>query len=342
MRISKLLRRGVPPSPPQVRPGLILHVGRHKTGSSSLQRLFSQQEDVLRHHSLLYPRTGRVGDQHLALAAAALGGHPALPASPLPELEALLDSLEQEEAQAGVRYGLLSSEVFCELAFRQPGTCRALLDRLAARHGNHIWVFQVVRNPHDYGVSAVKHQLRHDGLGPWSPLDWYRRCQLKHSTLNAFWSDCGVPLLTLPYDPTTLAASFLETLERIGEAPGLATDLAGAEGGSVQKARINRDPEPSGSYILFLMHQARSLRGAALTYPRFRQWLLESPSVRVDAVGPAQEAELRAALNELFARCPLEGSDAEEDRRYLETSQAFALMEEAFGALGSPPDQRHQ
>jgi hypothetical protein len=319
-------RRHCKPAAP---PELILHVGRHKTGSSSLQRLLGDKCDVLRQRGILYPRSGRVADQHMGLPAAALGGHPALPQEFTTDLEQLKVALLREFEEEGSRTGLMSSEVFCELAFRQPDACRTLLAWLSERF--RCWVIQVVRDPHSYGVSAVKHQLRQNGLGEWTPLSWYRRCQHKHATLDRFWSNCGLPLITLPYDPENVVSGVLDVIEQMTGREGLARQLVGWNRAKVPW--LNTDPGPSAPYILYLMHHAGCPHGTAMTYPDFLTLLQEQRPVLQEAIHPCREPELDAALNVLFAGAPERALPAEEEQHYLESTAAFSLMREAHASL---------
>ena len=39
---------------------LFLHIGRHKTGTTSLQNFFSEKKELLSERGILYPETGRV------------------------------------------------------------------------------------------------------------------------------------------------------------------------------------------------------------------------------------------------------------------------------------------
>lgn len=323
MRIFRWRRQ--PAAPPE----LILHVGRHKTGSSSLQRLLCDKCDVLRQRGILYPRTGRIADQHLGLPAASLGRHPALPPEFTTDQEQLKIAFLKEFEEEGSRTGLLSSEVFCELAFRQPDACRALLAWLSERF--RCWVIQVVRDPHSYGVSAVKHQLRQNGLADWTPLGWYRRCQHKHAALDRFWSNCGQPLVTLPYDPENVVYGVLDVIEQITDREGLARELVSRN--LARLPRLNTDPGSSGPHILYLMHHAGCPRGTAMTYPAFLALLQEQQPVLLEATDPCRESELDAALNALFAGSPVRALPAEAERQYLESTEAFSLMRKAHSSL---------
>lgn len=170
---------------------LIVHVGRHKTGSTSLQQIFADQP--LGRVGILYPKTARRGHQHAALPASMLGSAPDCAGA-----DRLLEGLAQEIGAMGPRLTLLSSEVFCELAKREPGRCSLLLAQLAERW--RLELLQVVRPLPAYFLSALKHQLRAGTFVTRSPLSWYRHCQEKTATLDAFWTHAGYPLMTIPYD----------------------------------------------------------------------------------------------------------------------------------------------
>lgn len=180
---------------------LLLHVGRHKTGSTSLQQALAQVD--LQPFAILYPQAGRLQDQHAQFPAELLTppGLAAAEAAVPPEAErriaSLLEALEQEVRAARPRLILLSSEVFCELAKRQPQRCQWLLDQFASRWS--LQLLQVVRPLPDFFLSALRHQLRAGTFASRSPFSWYRHCRQKTQILDSFWLASGYPVITLPY-----------------------------------------------------------------------------------------------------------------------------------------------
>lgn len=86
-------------------PVFLLHAGRHKTGTSALQRFFAANDRVLLGHGILYPRSGRsgIGHHHDVFAASV--------ATKSPIDGAILDAILAEAAGAGAGRILLSSEM---------------------------------------------------------------------------------------------------------------------------------------------------------------------------------------------------------------------------------------
>jgi len=58
---------------------LVVHVGRHKTGSTAVQQQLQLLRQRLCRWGLLVPRTGLLQQQHLLFPASFMPGHPAVP-----------------------------------------------------------------------------------------------------------------------------------------------------------------------------------------------------------------------------------------------------------------------
>lgn len=86
----------------------VLHIGRNKTGTSSLQEFFAENEGLLRESGILYPEAGREGKAHHGLALAVKRANQDRAA-----FEVLAAKLRQEVADH--REVLVSSEVFATL-----------------------------------------------------------------------------------------------------------------------------------------------------------------------------------------------------------------------------------
>ncbi len=88
---------------------LYLHIGRHKTGTSSLQNFFTQKSDLLASRGILYPKTGRKTPHGTAATAHHEFSH-TLHYKPAEEVETLFRDLAKEAE--GFDTILLSSEDF--------------------------------------------------------------------------------------------------------------------------------------------------------------------------------------------------------------------------------------
>jgi len=88
---------------------LFLHIGRHKTGTSSLQNFFTQKSDLLAERGILYPQTGRKTPHGTPATAHHEFSH-TLHYKPTDEVDTLFDNLATEAKDFDTI--LLSSEDF--------------------------------------------------------------------------------------------------------------------------------------------------------------------------------------------------------------------------------------
>lgn len=106
---------------------LVLHVGCHRTGSTSIQAALSASTSRLRRRGVLYPRAGRITQAHHAFGYAILGQDS--PWGRVAVLDELKATLEAEIAASQCHTVLVSSEVFTELV-RVAAASSAVRDRL--------------------------------------------------------------------------------------------------------------------------------------------------------------------------------------------------------------------
>ena len=91
---------------------LLLHIGQHKTGTSSIQKFFDAAGDKLAAHGIIYPKAGRngvLGDApgHHALARAFYDRHHR---GELPEVAAMVASVRKEFELSGGHTLVISAE----------------------------------------------------------------------------------------------------------------------------------------------------------------------------------------------------------------------------------------
>lgn len=231
---------------------------------------------ILHPYGVLYPSTGRLGDQHLTLPSNCINSSP--------DVDGILNQLSAEIKAVSPKLTLLSSEVFSELAKRRPEACTSLLQEISKRW--RLELVQVVRPQLSYFLSALKHQLRsRTFVEALSPLDWYEHCLEKSRLLDCYWPHVGMPLITLPYqsrDSRHLLISLLAEKVNIGES-GLKRLLqklpAGRENGSVFSSAIY------ASYFVYLVaYRAGAIRfcgdsqrQACLPFDEFVQLVMLNP-----------------------------------------------------------------
>ncbi len=246
---------------------LLLHVGRHKTGSTSLQQALAHA--TLKPFGILYPQIGRQGDQHAAFPAALLNLAAADVQQPGFEREAqrclapLLEGLEQECQVARPTLILLSSEVFCELAKRRPQHCLWLLEQLASRWP--LQLLQVVRPLPEYFLSALKHQLREATFVHRSPFSWYRHCRQKSQLLDSFWLYSGYTLTTLFYSQQDSARLVFEAA---AESAGLRNRSKERLLAQLPRLRANQSHRNSGLYATYFLYLVRARAWQAAPPPK--------------------------------------------------------------------------
>jgi hypothetical protein len=100
---------------------LDLHIGLHKTGTTTLQSFFVRNEAALAKHSIVYPRTAREGNSHRAILGA-LGKDDSL--------KSLMANLHAECAQ--FKHALVSAEGLSRAFLKKHRLARVC--QVAARH----------------------------------------------------------------------------------------------------------------------------------------------------------------------------------------------------------------
>lgn len=152
---------------------LLLHIGRHKSGTSSLQAWLAAHPAWLREHGVLYPQAARRGVAHHRLAEAlspkALRERPEACQATIDECQAALAA--EWAAHPGSRL-LLSSEAFQNA---RPTDVAAVFPGQAAQ------VLVYLREQADYAVSSyqqvVHAQAHSEDFGPYAerpPVDYAR------------------------------------------------------------------------------------------------------------------------------------------------------------------------
>jgi len=134
---------------------VVLHVGTHKTGTTSIQKMVAANEDHFRAEGLCYPLTTRVGAGHHNLAWELLGDERYEPAAG--SFADLLAELREEEPPRV----LLSAEGF-EYLYEHPAAARRLKEGLESA-GYRVEVVLVLREVPSY-LESLYYELTKHGL----------------------------------------------------------------------------------------------------------------------------------------------------------------------------------
>ncbi|MEM8752760.1 MAG: hypothetical protein AAGF90_07270 [Pseudomonadota bacterium] len=172
---------------------LILHIGMHKTGATSIQRFLSRNRLALRALGVLYPRTrgadGRREPKHNALFHAI--SHEADHGAPHPRLgpsAEVVDALSRriEGSRAGV--AVLSAE---GLSGERPVFARALAP-LAGRFETRVVVF--LRRPDRWVESFYRQMVMSDEAREWRSLSAFvaapeTQAHLDYAAILGWWAE---------------------------------------------------------------------------------------------------------------------------------------------------------
>lgn len=126
---------------------LILHIGCHRTGSSSIQAALLAARSRLRRIGVLYPRTGLITQAHHAFGYGILGQSSAWGKSPT--CDELRESLAAEVAASGCPSVVVSSELFTDIVDAAAGS-----DEVSSRLRHFLDMFSRVRV-----LCFVRHQV---------------------------------------------------------------------------------------------------------------------------------------------------------------------------------------
>ncbi|WP_298215404.1 hypothetical protein [Acidocella sp.] len=169
---------------------LYLHIGYPKTGTTSLQRFFSLNEEKFLKNKIVYPRTGRIGDAHYGVSfSLGLGNYDRSSLDP----DRLKSELIEEIKNRPWEKIIISSEYF--ITARQPDDIKRYYESFRNLIG-------------DFEIFIIVYLRRHDGIfesgftqsektslsPPWDP-------DINSYTLHAICSS------DVPYD-------YLQTLHR--------------------------------------------------------------------------------------------------------------------------------
>lgn len=138
---------------------LLIHVGLHKTGTTTVQEVLFANSLALKTHGILYPETGLFGSQHALIPGCFIANHPFLHlASADDSLQFYLDSLRLELDQVRPALTVISSEVFTEIIHERE-TCLELIDVLSLPFSRTSLLLTRRKAP-ELALSNLKHRQR--------------------------------------------------------------------------------------------------------------------------------------------------------------------------------------
>jgi hypothetical protein len=171
---------------------LLIHVGLHKTGTTSVQDHLYRSRTCLLNEGILYPESGLFGSQHALIPGSIIPQHFFLDRVPRSlRTEDYLDELSREINRSNPRLVVLSSEVFSEI---DRNACLDIICQLQEGFSS-CSLLLTTRNAQELALSALKHSAR-ERISPWiqNPISSYSRAFRSISSLQSFWENAGFPI----------------------------------------------------------------------------------------------------------------------------------------------------
>lgn len=185
---------------------LLLHVGLHKTGTTTVQHFLSENQKKLLEYDIFYPDIGKNGHQHSLIPACAWNGlHPIFKDKHNADLNYYLELLNKSLNKYKPKLTIMSSELWTETLFWENNGLDLILKIKPLF--NKITLFVSKRKDFDYlSLSALKYRFS----------NWYKDslpCNFnnikfffhrkKHFEFSYnFWKNCNIPLITKNLDDT--------------------------------------------------------------------------------------------------------------------------------------------
>jgi hypothetical protein len=172
---------------------LQIHVGLHKTGTTTVQDALFRNRELLARSGILYPSTGLHGPQHALIPGCLIAIHPSLDQEPRStDLSHYLDALQAEVRQAKPRLTVISSEVFTETIFYEPSACLQLIAALSQLF-DRTSILLTRRALKHQALSSLKNMQRggcDDAIA--DPIGLYKTTLDNFRLATHFWQHCGL------------------------------------------------------------------------------------------------------------------------------------------------------
>jgi hypothetical protein len=234
---------------------LLLHVGLHKSGTTTAQDVFHNNAEKLIKHHILYPKAGLIGTQHALIPGCLINSHPFLDhENRIRDLDHYLHLLRAELDQSQPKLAIISSEVFTEISHDRD-SCLELISRLAALFKDTS-ILVTYRDEKELALSSLKHMTREGFPGcTVSPIDIYYNMRTHFKNNREFWQQSGMPLIEKNLNESTgdlVDFYFSDILGRYGDIPRDLLRIPG-QTGDPTGSRSNADIHSSLVYLILLM-----------------------------------------------------------------------------------------
>ena len=138
---------------------LLLHVGLHKTATTTAQACLGKNSQALKEHGILYPSTGLWDSQHALIPGCLIPAYQVLNhVDPFDQLQHYLSNLQVELDQVRPSLVVISSEVFTEI-IGDKKACLRLIQALSQPFAR-VTLLLSLRDPRAKALSGLKHLLR--------------------------------------------------------------------------------------------------------------------------------------------------------------------------------------
>ena len=143
----------------------LIHVGTHHTGTTSFQKILSDQSNYLKEIGIIYPESIKEGFQHSLLPGVYFPDHYALQDNRSLDVDFYIGKLKEEIELANYKLCFISSEVFTELIRKQKNSLLILLNKLDKIFDN-ISIMYTSRNYKERAFSMQRAQIRLSNTNP--------------------------------------------------------------------------------------------------------------------------------------------------------------------------------
>ncbi len=137
----------------------LIHVGTHHTGTTSFQKILSDQSNYLKEIGIIYPESIKDGFQHSLLPGVYFPEHYALQKNRSLDVDFYIEKLKEEIALTNCKLCFISSEVFTELLRKQKKSLLILLNKLETIFDD-ISIMYTSRNYKERSFSMQRAQIR--------------------------------------------------------------------------------------------------------------------------------------------------------------------------------------